>query len=106
MHKTITYYPHSKQFTLVFADGEMEEVTKSFLLHTIQHNITVCQELFVDFVRVWISRDLIDHKKITFHFDGIDLYPDKYGFIDEQPQGFCDYHQYTLTEKLNNYQKD
>ena len=103
---TVYYDPDNEKFKMV-PDGDAEEYVKGFIKDAIGAGDTcqldTCQESVVDWVRVWITRKLINHKQVEFIFKDNIMFSDKYGKLDWWPKGFCDYRDKQLEYLLKGF---
>ncbi len=56
--------------------------------------------MVIDYVRLAILRGLINYKDVEFLYKNFVIFPDKYGHLDNWPDGFCDYKDKLLEEFL------
>lgn len=104
MAKLIVVYAPNEYIGLV-PDGLMENYVMEFVKSANESKadfvgLLTSQELVVNWVRVNILRGLISHENVEFRFEDNIMFPDKFGYLDWWPTGFCDYNDKILTELL------
>jgi hypothetical protein len=99
----VKYEPKNKNAANI-ADGLAEEFAlskvKAWNRETMQYTLTVSQELLVNCFRVLVARGLLPYSQVEFHFEDKVIFPDKRGYLDYWPRGFCDYTDRQLAELL------
>jgi hypothetical protein len=99
----VIYMPHNN--VKLISDGDSEKYVMNYIKDTVdnykENALLTSQEMIVNWVRIAILRKLISYKDVEFLFEDKIIFPDKYGYLDWCPDGFCDYTDKFLTEMLS-----
>ena len=100
MKITVEYKPKGGY---VFADGDGEEwvdiTLNKFLSGHKDRVYTVSSSLLIDYFRLRLAQGIIAPDQIQFKFNDEILKANKYGTLEQWPNGFCD-HTMNICEEL------
>lgn len=74
------------------SDFEVESFVMSLkpvIEEIVEYEIDVSSEIVILCLRLFVKRGIINHKNVCFHFEGTDIYIDKFGNLSEWPKDFC-----------------
>lgn len=64
------------------------------------NRIKIANESVFQALRICVKRELINHKDICFKYDGVEIFIDKFGYLSEWPDGFCDVFEKMMEEMI------
>lgn len=75
------------------SDGKCEdEVLRDFnSSQEFNEFVVISSENYISAARALIAEGKIDSEKVVFEFEGKQFKPNKYGALQNWPNGFCDY---------------
>lgn len=99
---TVVYEPDNNDLEKI-SDGGAERYVNRIIDQTCDGYVILLtsQEMVVNCVRLAIHNKLISHADVCFKFGDHIVYPDKFGYLDWWPTGFCDYTDKILSKLLN-----
>lgn len=96
----VRYIPNDENIEKV-SDGNAEKFVLDKISKIVESAVLLTsQEMVIDWVRIAVSRGLIDHQEVEFLYKDYIMLVDRFGRLDWWPQGFCDYKDNILAELI------
>lgn len=67
--------------------------------HDQVYKVCVSGALMVDALRLLIAKGTLDHERVVFKYEDKLIKPNRYGYLESWPKGFCD-HSCDILEEL------